>query len=86
MSYAKLEKNCIEKTIAITNNKKFIPIDSSIYYQPYTNMLKYPVGEQIGNVDTKNPNQLKSYYNKQTSPYFNEDNQDTLKNTCSTCS
>ena len=90
MSYAKLGKNCIENTIAITNNQKFITFDSPIYYQSYTNMLKYPIPEQVGTVDTKNPYKLKSYYSKKTLPYFNENHENnqllnTQKNKCSTC-
>ena len=93
MSYAKLGTSCIQQTIAVTSNEKFILPNNPIYYTTYTNMLKYPNDEQIGKVDNLHPEHLKSYYSKDTSPRFNDNDniseQDThrlpVTGGCSTC-
>lgn len=77
MSYYRLGNNCMQSTIAITSNQKFLlPLDS-IYHKKYTkNVLLYPGHEEDNTLNKNNkPNLI-----------------DTLKSrikenkTCKTCS
>lgn len=55
MSYYRLGNNCMQSTIAITSNQKFLlPLDN-VYYKKYTkNVLLYPGHEEDINLNKNN--------------------------------
>ena len=62
--YAKQGRSCYPVTPALTDNRKFLPLDTPVYFQPYTYMLQYPgySGDFVTNVrDTKNPEEIKAF-------------------------
>lgn len=71
MSYARLGTFCYPQGNAITSNHKYFSPFSDVYQNNFTEMRKYPgtadiYGHNIG--DPHNPEHLKSYYSKDSSP------------------
>lgn len=77
MSYSKLGKSCGQRTIAFTDNKKFLPLNDPVYNLKYTISDIYPGSSNIvaenhikqGNLE--NPDFIKNFYGKNTLPSLN---------------
>ena len=50
MSYASLKNVCQGQTPALTSNAKYIAPLNEVYYQPYTEMLRYPGQSTLSSV------------------------------------
>jgi hypothetical protein len=77
MSYAKLGISCGQRTIAFTDNKKFIPFNDPVYNLQYTLSDVYPGSSNVvspNNIKTGNlesPDFIKNFYGKNTLPEYN---------------
>lgn len=89
MTYTKLGNSCTEVSIALTDNKKFIPFNDSVYKLKYTITDLYPGSSNVvgqnhikqGNID--NPDFIKQFYGKNTLPEISRNI--SKPNRCNNC-
>ena len=81
-AYARRGYACAPVTSALTSNRKFLPPNDPVYYQPKTYMMQYPgySGDFITAVgDYQYPEQIKSYFGKNFGPDYAPDRHSHVK-------